>query len=344
MPIDLREVYQKGLVRLEVGSAAKFILDRVVAGDDRGMDIEEAVRSDKFFTTQIITQASAALKKGEVKSLSHAAVLLGHEMIRDFILGHTVSRLVDRAADSKFESFSKSSERLKRAHTAQTLAVKTGNQYPGLALAAGFVFDIFEQWLLSDPTLSKHFADPVEKLWTHSYRTASIAVALAHHERLQVKFKRLILGAGILHDVGKLFLAACYPERYAPLLKKLDEATVADHDEITHVRIESEQFDLSHTEIGSLLFCKFLFLEELEGVVDFHHDFAVLKTRDPDLYILNMILHISDRIALITEVKPQLDAADVRKILEPYRQSFPLIAEDILTIVVTLRSRGLLAS
>src|SRR5690242_6506176 len=131
--MDLRDVYQKGLVRLEVGSAARAILERVVAGDDRGMDIEEAIKSDKFFTTQIITQASNALKKGEIKSLSHAAVLLGHEMVRDFILGQTVLRLVDKTADARFESFSKSREALKRGQMAEGLANKTGNEYPGLA-------------------------------------------------------------------------------------------------------------------------------------------------------------------------------------------------------------------
>ncbi|MEQ1879326.1 MAG: hypothetical protein ABL958_22005, partial [Bdellovibrionia bacterium] len=60
--LDLRDVYQRGIARLEMGREARTFLERVVAGDDRGMDIEEAVRSDRFFTTQIITQASAALK------------------------------------------------------------------------------------------------------------------------------------------------------------------------------------------------------------------------------------------------------------------------------------------
>jgi HD-like signal output (HDOD) protein len=340
--LDLRDVYHKGMVRLEMGREARNILERVVAGDDRGMDLEEAVRSDKFFTTQIITQASAALKKGDVKSLSHAAVLLGHEMVRDFILGHTVLRLVDRAADSRFETFSKSRDFLQRSHLAVQLAVKTGVEYTGLAYAAGFVFDVFERRLLADPTLKNHFENFANNIWTHSYRTAAIAVAFSNHPRVQVKYKRIVLPAAILHDVGKLFLASTYPERYQPLLKKMEEQGKEELDEIGQERTERDQFGLSHAEFGSFLFCKFQFLEEIEGVVDFHHDFSVLKTRDPDMYILTMILHLADRLALLTEVKNNFEIIDVKKILEPFRHSFPLFADEVSAIMVTLRSKGLL--
>ncbi|HEX4922667.1 MAG TPA: HDOD domain-containing protein [Bdellovibrionales bacterium] len=342
--LDLRDVYQRGLVRLEVGKAAQMILERVVAGDDRGMDIEEAVRSDKFFTTQIITQASAAMKKSEVNSLSHAAVLLGHEMVRDFILGHTVQRLVDRAADARFESFSKSREYLERAHAAESLAARMNNEYTGLALAAGFVFDVFERWLLSDSALNKHFGPFAHEIWTHSYRTAAIAWAISSHERIQVKYKRIVLAAAILHDVGKLFLACCYPEKYLPLLKKMEESVRDEIDEMTHVRLETEQFDFSHAELGSLLFAKFTFLEELEGVIDFHHDFSVLKTRDPDMFILSMILHLADRLAWLSQVQANYEVTDVKKILEPYRHSFPLFADEVTAMMVTLRGKSLLPS
>lgn len=341
--LDLRDVYRKGLVWLEMGREARTILERVVAGDDRGMDIEEAVRSDKFFTRQIITQASAALKKGDIKSLSHAAVLLGHENIRDFVLGHTVLRLVDKAADSRFETFSKSRENLSRAHLAEQLAIKSGVEYTGLALAAGFVFDVFEKRLLSEPTLKTHFESFANYIWGHSYRTASIAVAFANHPRIQVKYKRIVLPAAILHDIGKLFLAAAYPEKYQPLIAKMDVIGKEEIDEISQTRLEREQFGLSHTEFGSLLFCKFQFLEEVEGAVDFHHDFSVLKTRDPDMYILTMILHLADRLSLLTEVKNNFEIPDIKKILEPFRQSFPVFADEVAALLLTLRSKGLLA-
>ncbi len=84
------------------------------------------------------------------------------------------------------------------------------------------------------------------------------------------------------------------------------------------------------------------YLQELEEIVDFHHDFSVLKTRDQDHFLLAMILNIADRIAYLIETDSKLDLAELTKILEPHKQSFPLRTDEVQTLAFLLRSKTLL--
>jgi HD-like signal output (HDOD) protein len=342
IPLELRDFHAKSIARYKLGPAASKLLGRIVANDDQGEGYEEALRLDRFFTTQAITAASAVLKKGSVKSLTHAVVLFGKETVRNFVLGHTVLRQVDANADQKFEDMNKSKAFLKRGLEAEELALKSKNEYPGFALAVGFIYDIIERAIQADPKLNQHQAF-FDSCWKHALRTASLTAALCQHERILVNQKRLGFAAGLTHDLGRLLLLLSYPDRYQALLKKFDEAKVATpSDDTFQMTIEKEEFGLTHSELGAF-FCHSLgYLQELEEIVDFHHDFSVLKTRDQDHYILAMILNISDRLAFLLETDSKLELTEVTKILEPHRQAFPLRADEVQTLAFLLRSKAVL--
>jgi HD-like signal output (HDOD) protein len=340
--LDLREFYSKTVGKYRLSPAATKLMARIVANDDQGEAYEEALRLDRFFTTQSITAAAAVLKKGSVKSLSHAVVLFGKETVRNFVLGHTVRRQVDPTADQKFEDMNKAKAFLKRGIEAEEMALKAKNEYPGFALAIGFIYDVIEQTILTDSKLSEH-ASFFEACWRHSLRTASLAWALCNHERVLINLKRLGFVAGLTHDLGRLLLLISYPERYQKLMKKFDEAKVASpSDDSPQMLIEKSEFGMSHPELGAF-FCNSLgYLHELEEIVDFHHDFAVLKTRDKDHFLLATILNIADRLAHLLETDSKLELAEINKILEPHRQAFPLRADEVQTLAFLLRSKTLL--
>jgi HDOD domain-containing protein len=342
MPLTLREIYKASFETVTAGRTASILLTRVAANDDVGDAYEEAIKIDRFFTTQTIEAASAALKKSVVKSLSHSTALFGKETIRNFVFGHTLLRIQNPAADQIFQELNKSKVVLKRAIEAEEISKKLSNQYGGLAFCAGYVFDLIEQRFIADTRYQK-FQTFFDQTWRHCLRTACLTHAFTHHPTVLVKLNRLGFGGGLLHDVGKLLLLTAVPEKYEELIKQFEEAKASSPmDDVPQVEIEKKAFGLSHPEIGSF-FCSHLgFVSELESVVDFHHDFGVLKTRDPDLYILAQFINVADRLAFYLETTAQPEVNNLTRLIEPHKPLFPLTAPEVQTLIVTLRSKAAL--
>ncbi len=342
MALDLRELFRATFAPVTPGKTASILLKGIAANDDIGEVYEQALRLDRFFTTQTIELASAALKKSVVKSLSHATTLFGKETIRNFVFGHTLLRTQSANADEVFQDINQSKALLKRAIEAEELSTKLGNSYAGLSFCAGYVFDLLEQKFIADPKLQKYH-DFFLSVWRHSLRTASLAHTFTHHESVVVKLNRLSFTAGLLHDVGKIVLLLSAPDQYEPLMKLFDEAKVSSPmDDLPQVAIEKAALGLSHPEVGSF-FCTHLgFVGELETPVDFHHEFGVLKNRDPDMYILAQFINVADRLAFYLETSSQLDPTVLQKLVEPNRPVFPLNGTQVQSLALTLRSKGCL--
>jgi len=341
--MSLRGVYKSCFESATPGKTALSLLSRVAANDDIGDAYEAAIKVDRFFTTQTIELASAALKKSVVKSLSHATALFGKETIRNFIFGHSLLRVQSPTADSSFTDIKTSAALLKRALEAEQISGKIGNPYTGLAFCAGYAFDLLEQKFTLDSTLAKQ-QNFFDQTWRHCVRTASLAHTFTHHPKVLVKLNRLAFSGGLLHDLGKLILLSAAPQIYTPLITNFEEArTSSPMDDFPQVGIEKTALGLSHPEVGSF-FCSHLgFVSELESIVDFHHEFAVLKNRDPDLYVLAQFINVSDRLAFYLETSAQLEVNTIQKIIEPHKPLFPLDATEVQSLMLTLRGKGALS-
>jgi HD-like signal output (HDOD) protein len=339
---DLHRIYKNVLEPVTPGPTALSLLQRVVANDDEGDAYENALRLDRFFTAQTVTLASAALKKSVVKSLSHATALFGKETIRNFVFGHSLQRIQNQYADKNVENINQAKDSLKCALAAEELAVKNKSEYAGLVFGSAYIFDLLQQKISSTPELA-HLQPFFDKTWRHCLRTGILAHAFTHHESVTVKLNRLAFAGGILHDVGKIVLAIYQPQIYEEILKKFEEAQPSSvMDDRFQAEIESNNFQIAHPEIGALLCSHFEFISELESVVDFHHDFSVLKTRDPDGFLLAHFVNVADRIAFYLETKAQIEVTHIQKLLVQHKPYFPLDPVVVHALVLTLRSKGLL--
>lgn len=338
--LGLREIYKSSFEPCTPGKTASLLATRVAANDDVGEAYEDAIKSDRFFTTQTIELASAALKKSVVKSLSHSVALFGKETIRNFVFGHSLLRLQSPTADEMTKDINKSKAALKRAIEAEEISKKIGNSYPGLSFCAGYVYDLIEQRFLVDARLQK-YQTFFDQTWRHSVRTASLSHAFTHHPSVLVKLNRLAFAGGLLHDVGKLLLLVSLPEKYGDLIARFEEAKVSSPmDDFPQVDIEKTALGISHPEVGSF-FCNHLgFVGELESIVDFHHDFGVLKARDPDLYILAQFINVADRLAFFLETSAQLEVNTLQKLIEANKPLFPLDAPEVQKLALALRGKA----
>ena len=100
--------------------------------------------------------------------------------------------------------------------------------------------------------------------WEHSIRTAIIAKELAIASEF-VDEPDTIFTAGLLHDVGRLILAAQIPE----VFEEISERTITKHIDI--VQSEIDTIGLAHTEIGAALMLKWEFPDQIWVCVKNHH-------------------------------------------------------------------------
>jgi putative nucleotidyltransferase with HDIG domain len=104
-----------------------------------------------------------------------------------------------------------------------------------------------------------------EELWRHSMQTAIIAKKISESEKLGKKMIDDIFIAGLLHDIGKLVLAAYCKDKYAETLQ------LARDQKISYSEAEYKTLGASHGEIGAYLLGLWGMHNSVVESVAFHH-------------------------------------------------------------------------
>jgi putative nucleotidyltransferase with HDIG domain len=104
----------------------------------------------------------------------------------------------------------------------------------------------------------------LQNFWAHSIRTAIISKELAVTSDYCDE-PDTIFTAGLLHDVGRLIVAAQMPE----VFEKISERIASKHIDI--VQSETDIIGLAHTEIGAALMLKWGFPDLIWVCVKNHH-------------------------------------------------------------------------
>jgi HD-like signal output (HDOD) protein len=101
---------------------------------------------------------------------------------------------------------------------------------------------VFSQF---DQTRCENF--DVNALWRHSMEVGSHARAVTMAETKETRLADLAFTAGLLHDIGKLLLAANLPDMYARVLDQAKRRNLPVRD------IEFDAFGTTHCEIAACL-------------------------------------------------------------------------------------------
>ncbi|MBW1802965.1 MAG: HDOD domain-containing protein [Deltaproteobacteria bacterium] len=105
----------------------------------------------------------------------------------------------------------------------------------------------------------------VESLWDHSMKTGTIAKGVAEVEGVHKNQQDDALMAGLLHDVGKLILAANIPEKYGEVLEQARVQGVSPHE------AEGQILGATHAEVGAYLVGLWGFPDTIVEAIAFHH-------------------------------------------------------------------------
>ncbi len=137
--------------------------------------------------------------------------------------------------------------------------------------------------------------------WDHSVACALIAEELA--EALDVARDRAYT-SGLLHDVGRLALLACYPNEYGNLL------AVARENDFDELECERQLFDIDHCAAGEWLGREWNLPQDFVDAIGQHHT-AEAADRSM-LSIIAAASAVADTIGFnVLQMPPKLTVAEV---------------------------------
>jgi HD-like signal output (HDOD) protein len=105
-----------------------------------------------------------------------------------------------------------------------------------------------------------------DKWWQHSMVVGGFARLLTAQETKDAKLGELAFTAGLMHDTGKLLLAANFPDVYGKILDQ------AQRRNIEVALVEKEVFGVTHAEIGACFLGKWNLPFSILSAIGWHHN------------------------------------------------------------------------
>ncbi len=121
--------------------------------------------------------------------------------------------------------------------------------------------------------------------WERSFGTASCSSLIARRKRLPAKEQELLFVAGLLHDIGVLFLLTQFTTPYLEVLK----TSLANQELL--VDVEQRALHTNHAWLGGMLAGKWNFPEDLTELIA-QHEFPTSPFEHPS----TTCLYVADRI------------------------------------------------
>jgi len=137
--------------------------------------------------------------------------------------------------------------------------------------------DIIKSLVLSIKVFSKFDSSvsagfSITKLWEHCIAVGDGAKWIAQRENTNQRFADYAMLAGMLHDVGKLVLAAKMPQEYERILQKVAQ----DHSALCEA--EREFLNITHAEVGAYLLGLWGVSHDIIEALLYHHCPTEAKT------------------------------------------------------------------
>jgi two-component system, cell cycle response regulator len=132
-----------------------------------------------------------------------------------------------------------------------------------------------------DKRLAKYY----QEYWTESAVQAVTAELLA--SKYQLEDENRYFTAGLLQDLGRLYLLQTYGEEYTRLVEigKLGKRSLVD--------LEREAFGETHPALGGAMLSTWKFPPRMSAAIAIHHQFHELTIKSPPALSLELVLRIA---------------------------------------------------
>lgn len=214
----------------------------------RGIIENEALKN---IVSQLSTLPSLPIIYTEIMSLIHSGDCsvkeIGQTVSKDIGMSTKVLQLINSAYFG-----------LRREVTNPVQAVV----FLGLNTIKSLVLTIKIFSSFEDKNISR---DYINQLWQHSLNVARYARQIARQERLSKAEYDNLLSAGLLHDVGKLVIAANFPEEFRQIQSYIEEQGYSG------LQAEQAVLNSNHCDVGAYLFGLWGLPTTLISACAFHH-------------------------------------------------------------------------
>lgn len=146
---------------------------------------------------------------------------------------------------------------------------------------------VLETEIFGDHHMSVDLQDEIRIMNRHALAVANMSREIATLECEDLQFVDACFTAGLLHDVGKIVLAAFAPNRYTKAFRQSLETPVLLEDE------ERRVFGASHSEVGSYLMALWGLPEPIVECAAHHHAPA---TQLPRAFGVTSIVHVTNAL------------------------------------------------
>jgi putative nucleotidyltransferase with HDIG domain len=240
-------------------SAAHFLLTKPFRLDELELALERAARVTVWFGREPILQIMRRLRKVPSPPLLYYQIVAEWQSPSASLerLAELIAR--DEASSARFLHMANGSlfgpPRLV-GRTDEAVTFLGAESTASLLLLAHVCaqFDRVSPYLFS-----------VDELCRHSLATARLARAIARAERQDEETTDQTFMAGLLHDIGKLVLAANAPEMFTRIQREVQIGLS------TCCEAEQENFGLTHAEVGAWLAGIWGLPSPVVQAIGFHH-------------------------------------------------------------------------
>ncbi|MCX7822528.1 MAG: HDOD domain-containing protein [Syntrophobacterales bacterium] len=141
----------------------------------------------------------------------------------------------------------------------------------------------------------------VEKLlWEHSVAVGFISRFIASKKFVRISEEVFI--AGLLHDIGKIVLQLRVPDKMCQVIEELYEG---GREEST--TLETKLFGFNHAHVGQLVARKWLFSEDIEEAIGYHHWPGRARLNPNICYVVHLANVISHKLEIGPIRTPEID-------------------------------------
>lgn len=166
-------------------------------------------------------------------------------------------------------------------------------------------------------------SDILDKLWRHSYAVGLATRMVAGYFKLKIEGRFFV--AGLLHDIGKVFLCEYLPGKFREMLSMLER----NDSKITYHALEKAFFGTSHTDVAVKLLETWNFPQDIMDAISWHHE----PSRAQSDRVLAACVHMADLICTYKSLSPLGDRhflsiqKEILPVLQGLRENFS--SEDI---------------
>lgn len=330
VPTLVENYIQRIAPRLEIPQTGQAVLRDFANIDVTSEKMGATLRQNPYLEHQLLRVVESIRKREDQPSIDAAIILLGMQNSRNLVLAIQALRTVTGRHpewDANGKMAFKAADYLKFALKCEEAASVNKGNYPDLAYAAGYLFDLLILTAREITEDTKKIEAFIDLQFTHALRCAQIAAELAK-EFPEFGLKKFAFSAALVHDLGKVALSILDPE----VIGFYEDCAKRDIKRGMRHYIEERRFGVQHAQLSAWICRSLEVFHPIIPAIERHHHPGLLKSQK-DLYQLGALVCLATNMARNLKKTDQAEDPIVLTWRGAELKDFPIKTQSLLAVV-----------